>query len=281
MEKFTINKALNEIEKGVVAALHYDCPPRAKLEEMLPLIDRITGEEKNRAWCQQHFREAGEDNVLLYLSSILYSLKTKADMELTPDILRWMGSVWKNFINRNLSYQSFLPLCDKYSPIMENYFPGGGSFVHQIENVHLVKEDFMDSVEEEEEKYRKVRELEIFYQKAGDILTTMRPTYFFLLDYYNERKIQTGSETEDAVVLKSLGLAGFGYSRYTYQNIAIRTCQALGILEAVYLIMKKKRLNKQIINVDGKKKLLSASEIYDYYRDRFNQLKKELVMLKK
>ena len=38
----------------------------------------------------------------------------------------------------------------------------------------------------------------------------MKPSYFFLLDYYYEKKMSTGLDSDEAVTLETGGLAKFG-----------------------------------------------------------------------
>jgi hypothetical protein len=108
----------------------------------------------------------------------------------------------------------------------------------------------------------------------------MKPTYFVLLDYYYERNMKTGITLSEGEMLEKQGLNAFGSDGYTYIEIASVACQTLGILEALYLILKKRKTSRQIIIIDGKTKFLTISEIYDFYRDRFNMMKEELVRMK-
>jgi len=277
MTVIDIDEELETIGKAVFASISYECYPVNEIDNVIKSIDDIITDNSVLKNCENHLKSSGSDYVLFFLSNIIYNLKAKGELVLTPDVLKWLGSVWKNFLTRNKTYQEFLPLYGRYSMLFNKYYPGDGTFVNQIENVHLVKEDFIDNMSPE---FTAIKELEAFYTKANDILTTMKPTYFFLLDYYYEKKMATGEDLQDAVVLESLGLTGFGYSKYTFRNIALVTCQCLGILEATYLILKKRKMNKQLTNFDGKLKLLSVSEIYDMYLKKFNQMKKELLNLK-
>lgn len=124
MNNINIDQALTRIEKAVMAAINYNCHPYDQLDEINTLIDSIITGESSLRQCEDHFKAGGTDDVLFYLSNILYNLKTKSDLVLTPEILKWMGSVWKNFINRNRSYQEFLPQYDRYASMMEKYYPG-------------------------------------------------------------------------------------------------------------------------------------------------------------
>ena len=47
--------------------------------------------------------------VLFFLSNILYNLKQRGQLVLTDDVMKWLGSVWKNFLKRNRSYQEMFP----------------------------------------------------------------------------------------------------------------------------------------------------------------------------
>ena len=161
---------------------------------------------------------------------------------------------------------------------MRKYYPGGGTFVSQIDNVNLVKDDFVSDSDSEESPIRK---LERFYQAAQEVLNAMKPSYFFLLDYHYEKKMSTGLDSSEAVALEAGGLMKFGQLNYTYADIAVLVCQCLGILEAAYLILKKKKSQRRLVNVNGKQKFLTSPEIYNYYLDRFNAMKKELTNLNK
>ena len=123
--------------------------------------------------------------------------------------------------------------------------------------------------------------LERFYQGAAEVQNAMKPSYFFLLDYHYEKKMTTGADSSEAVALEAGGIAKFGQVNYTYADITMLTCQALGILEAAYLILKKKKSQRRLISVDGKQKFLTTPEIYNMYLDKFNTMKKELTNLYK
>ncbi|PKL35398.1 MAG: hypothetical protein CVV44_21565 [Spirochaetae bacterium HGW-Spirochaetae-1] len=273
-----IQQSLDRIGKTVLASISYECYPVKEIDNVIDLIDTLLTDQDNLKQCEEYFKSVGSNYVLFYISNIIYNLKTKSELQLTPEVFKWLGSVWKNFLKRNKAYQEFLHSFDRYTKMLDKYYPGAGSFVNQIENVQLVKEHFIEDADPE---YAEVKNLENFYNKSMEILNAMRPTYYFLIDYYYEKKMNTGEDNQDAAVLESLGLQGFGYSRYTYQNITMRACQSLGILEAVYLLLKKKKLSKQLTNVDGKLKLMSPAEIYDLYLKKFNEMKKEIVTLKK
>jgi len=148
---------------------------------------------------------------------------------------------------------------------------------NQIENVNMVRDDFINSADLDNPP---LLDLEKFYQQTAEILTQMRPTYFFLLDFYYEKKIATGQDTIEAEILEKEGLINFGHKGFTFGEIAVLACQALGILEAIYLILKKKKTARRLLNVDGRQKFLTSSEIYNIYLDKFNQMKKELITLK-
>jgi hypothetical protein len=45
-------------------------------------------------------------------------------------------------------------------------------------------------------------------------------------------------------------------------------------------MLKKKKTQKQLINIDGKQKFLTINEIYNIYLNKFNDMKKELMKLK-
>jgi hypothetical protein len=272
-----IHSTLENIGDAVMKALSYESYPVDSLADVIEKIDLIIATPEHLNDVEKHFKSSGSNYVLFYISNIIYNLRVKEDLTLSADNLKWLGSVWKNFLKRNRSYQELFPLMDEYRRKFDAYYPGGGSFVNQISNVHLVKNDYIDKNDDD----AALRNLERFHQIASELLTWMKPTYYFLIDYYYERRMVTGEDRIEATILERDGLQGFGQKNYTYLDVLVIICQSLGVLEAIYLILKKKRTSRQIVNVDGKQKFLTVSEIYHYYLDRFNLTKKELTSLLK
>ena len=279
-ESVTLNipKMLEQIGDAVLVSLAYKIYPMDKLNQFMDAIDDIMSNPANRKECENHLRSSGSNYVLFFLSNILYNLKQRGQLVLTDDVMKWLGSVWKNFLKRNKSYQELRPSIDEYRTKLRKYYPGLGTFISQIDNVNLIKDDFVVDADSEESPIKK---LEKFYQSAWEILNAMKPSYFFLLDYYYEKKIATGIDSNDAVALEAGGLVKFGHINYTYSEIAVLICQALGILEAAYLILKKKKSQRRLISVNGKQKFLTSPEIYNMYLEKFNAMKKELTSLYK
>lgn len=274
--ELNIPKTLEEIGDAVMASLAYKRYPLDMIDTMMNAIEEIMDHPANRKKCEDHLKSSGSNYVLFFLSNILYNLKQRGQLVLSDDVMKWLGSVWKNFLKRNKIYQDIFPQVDEYRITLHAYYPGAGTFISQIDNVNLIKDDFIVDAEAEESPLRK---LERFYQSAWDILNAMKPSYFFLLDYYYEKKMSTGLDSDEAVALETGGLAKFGQLNYTYVEITTLVCQALGILEAAYLILKKKKSQRRLINVNGKQKFLTTPEIYNMYLDRFNTMKKELSSL--
>jgi len=277
-EKINVKTSLTHIGNALIAALNYRFYPENEIDKAIELIDIILSKEDYMVDCEINFASDDKNYILFYLSNIIYALKTKNEIVFSPDVLKWLGSVWKNFLKRNKSYQEYIKLFDKYKSDIKKYYPGDGNFVNQIENIHIVKNDFID---EAKGNFSKLAELEKFHKQTMEIVTTMKPSYFFLSDYYTEIKTSTGKTMKEFLVLKQKGIKGFGQENYTYENILTLSTQTVGILEAIYLSLKKKKLSKKIVSIDGKQKLLSISEIYNYYLDKFNKLKKEIASLKK
>jgi hypothetical protein len=273
-----IPKMLEQIGEAVLISLAYKRYPLDRLEQFMDAIDDIMANPANRKECENHLRSSGSNYVLFFLSNILYNLKQRGQLVLTDEVMKWLGSVWKNFLKRNKSYQELCPYIDEYRTKLRKYYPGLGTFISQIDNVNLIKDDFVVDADSENSPIKK---LEKFYQSAWEILNAMKPSYFFLLDYYYEKKIATGIDSNDAVALEAGGLVKFGHINYTYAEIAVLICQALGILEAAYLILKKKKSQRRIISVNGKQKFLTTPEIYNMYLEKFNAMKKELTSLYK
>jgi hypothetical protein len=86
-------------------------------------------------------------------------------------------------------------------------------------------------------------------------------------------------DSPDSVALQAGGLAKFGFGNCTYRDIAVLACKALGILEAAYLVLKKKKSSRRLINVEGKQKFLTTPEIYRTYLEKFTEMKKEIAAL--
>jgi hypothetical protein len=273
-----IPKALDEISDAVMTSLSYKPYPLHKLEMTIQSIDAIVSNPSNLKQCEECLKSTGTNYVLFFLSNIIYNLKRQGELVLTDEIIKWLGSVWKNFLKRNKLYQEIFPAVDEYRIKLGKYYPLGASFISQIENVNLIMDDFIDDAASDDSALKR---LEKFHQSASEILSAMKPTYFFLLDYYYEKKINTGADSSEAVTFEVGGLNKFGQPNYTYRDIMILICQALGILEAAYLHLKKKKSQRRLINVNGKQKFLTASEIYTVYLERFNAMKKELVNLNK
>jgi hypothetical protein len=267
-----INKALQDIGEAILNCLAYKKYPLEKLEEAIIYVDEIIINPSYLSACENHFKTS-QNNVLFYISNIIYNLKTKGELNLTPDVLKWLCGVWKNFLQRNHSYQKLFPLIDEYRIKLKRHYPGQGNFVQQIVNVNQVREEYLTNIDIENPALVK---LQTFQQLTSEIVGWMRPTYFFLIDFYYERKLKAGEDHQEGINLERQGINQFGQTRYTYGDLVFLNCQALGILEAVYLILKKKKSSRQIIKIDGKQKFLSIPETYMIYLEKFNQMKKEL-----
>lgn len=268
-----IHRILEDIGEAVLQSLAYRRFPLHRLDALIRSIDEIMNNPANRRECEQHLRSSGSNYVLFFISNILYNLKQRGQLTLSEDVLNWLTSVWKNFLKRNRTYQEMFPLFDEYRITFRKYYPGSGTFINQIENVNLIKDDFVSDSDGDDSPIMK---LEKFHQGAAEVQNAMKPSYFFLLDYYYEKKMATGADSSEAVALEASGIAKFGHMGYTYADITMLTCQALGILEAAYLILKKKKSQRRVISVDGRQKFLSTPEIYNMYLDKFNAMKKEL-----
>ncbi|MCX7679750.1 MAG: hypothetical protein N2316_11105 [Spirochaetes bacterium] len=271
-----IRVLFREIENAVFVALIYDFMDKEKIDNAMSAIDLLLKDENSLGICEKYFSSSGEENVLYFISNILYNLKTKTQLVITPEVLKWLGSVWKNFINRNKVYQEQFGFFKDQKARFEKYF-GTAGLVHKIENVHMVTQDFLVESNEEDTPLRK---LERFYKTFSEIMGWMKPTYYFMLDYYYEWQSRSIESVDERIQKRLSSLKNFGYEGYTYGAIANAVCQSLAILEAVYLILKKKKTSRQIFSIDGKTRLLSISEIYDIYRDKLLEAQNELSRLK-
>lgn len=276
MESAGITKTLEQIEEAVYAALLYQFYPLDQVESTNRAIDSLISKPENLALCESYFKSRGENNVLYFISNILYNLKTKNQLVLTPEVFKWLGSVWKNFLTRNRTYQESMPVFADYRERLNKYFPGG-SLVHKIENVHLVTQDFLVESDDENTPLRK---LERFYKTFSEIMSWMKPTYYFMLDYYYEWQARSSDSVDKKLVDSLESFKNFGHQGYTFGVISYVVCQSLAILEAVYLVLKKKKSSRQIVSFNGKSRLLSTSEVYEIYRDKFQEAREELARLK-
>ncbi|MBN1532639.1 MAG: hypothetical protein JXA20_08260 [Spirochaetes bacterium] len=276
--ELNIHASLEEIGKAVLTSITYRRYPPELLNRIMAIIETIINTPAYLSQCEQHLKSPQSNYILFFLSNIIYNLKKQGELLLTPEVLKWLGSVWMNFIKRNRAYQEMFPLIEEQRKLLKRYFPSGGSFVHQIENVNMVREDFVETMESKENR---LGSMEKFYQHGSELLTWMRPTYYFLIDFYYECKMSTGKDMDGSAEIEARGLIKFGEIGYTYGDIAVLVCQTLGVLEAAYLIIKKKKSSRRIITIDGKQKFLTPSEIYSAYLDRFNSMKKEISNLNK
>lgn len=276
-KRLEIVQDMNRIGKSVLTSINYMLMPKEELNEVTEIINTIITNESYMIDCEIYLKSIGKEDFLLFLSNIIYNLKAKSDLILTPKILKWLGSVWKNFIKRNLAYIEYMPEYDKYKEIIRKYYPNNSLIIKQIQNAHFVRQEF---IEDAEPDYIELKNLENFYRKSNDILNTMKPTYFFLLDYYYEIQLSQGKNLEEGTRLELDGLSKFGEKGYRFVDISILICKILGVIEATYLMLKKKRTQKQLINIDGKQKFLTVNEIYNIYLGKFNDMKKELMKLK-
>jgi hypothetical protein len=272
-----IAHAMNRIGKAVLTSINYQPLPVEELNKVTGIIDNIISSNSSIIDYEIYFKSRGKEDFLLFLSNIIYNLKAKNNLVLTPEILKWLGSVWKNFIKRNITYIEYMEEYNKCKENISKYYPEYSMIIKQIQNAHFVKQEYIDNAGPD---YLELRKLEDFYRRSIDILNTMRPTYFFLLDYYYEIQLAQGKTLEEGTRLEQDGLAKFGKDGYSFEDISILTCQVLGVIEATYLMLKKKKTQKQLINIDGKQKFLTISEIYNIYLNKFNDMKKELMKLK-
>jgi len=276
-ENLKVDQALREIGDVLLQCLRYETCPVERLDEALISIDEIMNDPGSLGQCEYYFKATGSSYILFFFSNIIYNLKTKNDLILTQDVLRWLASVWKNFIQRNKTYQNYFRLMDAYSETMKKYYAEDTSFINKLSNVNLVSQQYINGNGEDDSELDR---LEKFFQVSEEISNAMKPTFYFLQDFFREVKISTGEFPPEAEGIEAKGLAGFGHEVYTYKRIVEYSCKSAGILEAVYLMLKKKKPIRQFRIFDGKKKFLTTSEIYDIYVEKFSSLKKEFGELK-
>ncbi len=276
MDRNWISQMLENIGAALMDALEFKTHPVNNVRQAVQYIDEIMSDNESLQVLEEHLASHGGNYVLFYISNVLYNLKTRKKIELTAEVLRWLSSVWKNFLNRNIIYQERFELIDNNRILFQNYFPRDSTIVTQIDNVHRLKDDFID----EEGENSALKKVEGFYWSISELRSWMKPTYYFMLDFHHERNIHTGKPGTEGAILEKEGLAGFGYPGYTYWDLTILGTQALALLEAVYLILKKSNTSKKVVMIEGKQKFLTNQEIYSIYRDRFSDMKKELTSLK-
>jgi hypothetical protein len=276
-ENLKVDLALREIGEVLLQCLRYETCSIERLDAALISIDEIMNDPGSLGQCEYYFKATGSSYILFFFSNIIYNLKTKNDLILTQDVLRWLASVWKNFIQRNKTYQNYFRLMDTYSETMKKYYSEETSFINKLSNVNMVSQQFINGNAEDDSELDR---LEKFFQVSEEILNAMKPTFYFLQDFFKEVKISTGVFPGEAEIIEAGGLSGFGHDIYTYKRIVEFSCKSAGILEAVYLLLKKKKPVRQFRIFDGKKRFLTTTEIYDLYVEKFSSLKKEFGELK-
>ncbi len=276
-ENQKVDRALHEIGDVLLKCLRYEPCPIERLDAAVVSIDEIMNDPGSLGQCEYYFKATGSSYILFFFSNLIYNLKTKNDLILTQDVLKWLASVWKNFILRNKTYQNYFRLMDAYSETMKKYFAEDTSFINKLSNVNQVSTQFVNVQEGDDSELDR---LEKFFSISEEIASGMKPTFTFLQDFFREVKIATGEFPEEAEDIEKNGLSGFGHDIYTYKRIVEYACKSAGILEGVYLLMKKKKSARQFRIFDGKKKFLTIPEIYDIYVEKFSSLKKEYGELK-
>ncbi|HOV09453.1 MAG: hypothetical protein BWY23_02694 [Spirochaetes bacterium ADurb.Bin218] len=276
-QNFDVDASLKIIGDVLYKCLRYEPCDSAEIDSALSAIETISNNPEYLRQCEFYFKSSGGSYILFYFSNIIYNLKTKSDLVLSQDVLKWLASVWKNFIQRNKTYQVYIQLHDKFSQIFAKYFPEDSTFITRLNNINLVSEQFGASTPESEAELDK---LEKFFQVCEEIISVMKPTFYFIFDFFREMKAFTGESPKEVEFIEKRGLSGFGSGFYTYKTVVIDACKSCAILEAAYLLLKKKKTSRQFRIFDGKKKFLTTSEIYEIYVDKFNFYKKELGDLK-
>ena len=275
--KEIVDLALKEIGDVIYLCLKYEPCPVERLDSSLAAIDKIINDPDHLRECEYYFKASGSNYILFFFSNIIYNLKTKNDLMLNQDVVKWLASVWRNFVQRNKNYQGYFVLNNQYSTLLGKFYSEESSFITKINNVTLVNEHFIQGGLGNDSEIDK---LEKFFQVTEEIISAMKPSCFFLQDFYKEMKIATGEVPAEAAVIERRGLGGFGAEAYTYKKLVTDACKTLGLLEAIYLLLKKKKSARQFRIFDGKKKFLTTGEIYDIYVEKFKVYKKELIDLK-
>ncbi len=275
--KMEIHDALNEIGDVLLSCLKYEPCPIERLDNALALVDGIINDPDNIKECEYYFKSSGGSYILFFFSNIIYNLKTKNDLYLTPDVLKWLAGVWKNFIKRNKTYQAFFKLHNSYSVMLKSFFDEDSAFINRLTNINNISEQFLKGEQGDDSELAR---FEKFYQITEETINVMKPTYYFLLDFIKEMKIATGKIPDGSEGIEKAGLAGFGFDIYTYKRMLATACKTLAILEGIYLLLKKKKSTRQFRIFDGKKKFVTTGEIYDIYSEKFDLMKKEYMDLK-
>lgn len=275
--KLKVDQSLREIGDVLITCLRYEPCDYERLDSAVKLIDEIMNDPGSLSQCEYYFKASGSNYILFFFSNIIYNLKTKNDLLLTQDVLRWLASVWKNFMHRNRTYQGYFSMMLYYSEKLKKYYSEEDESINKLSNVSQVKNDFLNSKPGEESELDK---MEKFFQLSEEISSAMKPTYTFLQDFYREVRVCTGELPPEAEEIERKGLPGFGHGIFTYKKIIEYGCKSAGVLEAVFLLMKKKKSSRQFRIFDGKKKFLTTSEIYDLYAEKFSSLNREYGELK-
>lgn len=268
-----VDRALREIGDVLLVCLRFEICPIERLNAALASIDEIMNDPGSLSQCEYYFKASRGSYILFFFSNIIYNLKTKNDLILDQEVLKWMASVWKNFIKRNKNYQELFPVMDSYMVTIKKYFSDEDSaYIDRLGNVNHISDQFLNS--NDSDRYE-LEQMEKFCQMLEEVSNFMKPTFFFLQDFFREVKISTGEYPPEAKIIESNGLPGFGHENYSYKRIVEYACKSAGILEGVYLLLKKKKPARHFRVVDGRKKFMTTSEIYDYYAEKFSSLKNE------
>ena len=141
-----VDRALREIGDVLLICLRFEPCPIERLDAALASIDEIMNDPGNLSQCEYYFKASRGSYILFFFSNIIYNLKTKNDLILDQDVLKWMASVWKNFIQRNKTYQNLFPVMDSYTDTIKKYFSDDDSaYIDRLSNVNHISDQFVKS----------------------------------------------------------------------------------------------------------------------------------------
>lgn len=273
-----VEKIFSTLGDVILRCLKYELCEKEYLDEAFEYVDCIRKDPVAQKLYMEHFDDGGKQSILFYFSNIVYGLKTKSDLDMSEKTFLWLTSVWKNFLERNRSYNEYVDLSKSYDDLFSSLLGYDRTCISKLTHVAEVKNYFIGKGNTVKSH---LDDLEKFYIASSEIAAVMKPSYFFFTDLAKEIKIKTDETVEGAIEIEQRGLANFGSEDCNYFTVIGNTCYSTLLLEAVYLFLKTRKNFTSFKVIDGKKKFITTADVYKYYSTKLIEHQREFLKLLK
>ncbi len=140
----TSRRHLEDIGEAVLAAIGYRRHPLTALTASWSSSTRSRTRPPGPG-ARSTWKSAGSNYVLFSFPTLPYNSAKSGQLVLSEDVPKWLGERLEEFPETR---QGLPGDALRRVPIsLRKYYPGAGSFVNQLENVNLIKDDFTLSAE--------------------------------------------------------------------------------------------------------------------------------------